>query len=90
MSVLYGTCKPASEWGDLATPARRMHVHKSLVSYSSDMDAFIAILHAHRENVHVNFHWGGGGGGVCATLIFCYKISSVALVSPCKSTNFSL
>ena len=43
---------------------------KSLVS---KLDAFIGPLHAHRENVHANFHCR-----VCVTLIFCYKITSVA------------
>ena len=47
---------PVSEWGDHATLAKRMHVCKSLVSYSQDMDAFIAILRVRREHVHANFH----------------------------------
>ena len=55
---------PASEWGYLATLARGMHVHK-FFCFPWDMDAFI-------ETVYVNFHCG-----VCATLIFCYKIASV-------------
>ena len=63
---------PASEWEDLATLAREMHVRKSLVSYPQEMHAFMAILRASRDNVHVNFHWG-----VCATLKFCYKIASI-------------
>ena len=40
------------------------------------MDAFIAILRAHRENVHANFHCG-----VCATFVFCIK-SQVELKCP--------
>ena len=40
------------------------------------MDAYVAILRAGRENVHVNFHCR-----VCVTLIFCNKIASVAQVS---------
>ena len=63
---------PASEWGNLATLARRMHMCKSLMRHG----AFIGILHAHRENVHTNFHCS-----VFVTLIFCYKITSIALVS---------
>ena len=49
---------PASQSGDLATLARRLHVCKSLVSYPWDMDAFVVILLARRENVHANFHCG--------------------------------
>ena len=64
---------PASEWGDLATLAREMHVRKSLISYNRYMDAFIGILYAYKENVHVNFYFT-----VCATLMFCHKITSVA------------
>ena len=65
---------PASEWGDLTR--RRMHLHKSFVSYPSDKDVFIVILRAPRENVHANVHCG-----ICATLKFCYKIANVARVS---------
>ena len=50
------SANPASEWGDLVTLARGMIVHKSLVSYPCDMDAFIGMLRAHRKNVHANFH----------------------------------
>ena len=49
---------PASEWEDLATLARRMHVRKSFIGYPLDMDVFTAILCAHRENVHANFPCG--------------------------------
>ena len=61
-----------SKWGDLTTLAREMHMRKSLVSYPREMDAFMAILRACRENVHVSFHCR-----VCATLKFCYKIARV-------------
>ena len=39
----------ASEWGDVATLARRMHLRKSLISYPLDMDALISILRACRK-----------------------------------------
>ena len=72
---------PAIEWGDLATLAREMHVRKSLVNNPWEMDAFMSILRARRENVHVNFHCRA-----CVTFKLCYKIASV----PCKSADFSL
>ena len=58
---------PASEWGDLATLARGMHLRKSLVSHPRDMDAFITILRAHFLCV------------IC--VIFCYKFTSLTYVS---------
>ena len=48
-----------SKWREPTTLARRMHVCKSLVSYPWDMDTFIAILCARRENVHANFSLRG-------------------------------
>ena len=62
-----------TEWGDLATLARGMHMWKSLVGYPRDMDAFIGLLCARREHVNAYFHCR-----VCLTLIFCYKIANVA------------
>ena len=72
---MYHTARanPASKGGDLATLTRRMHVRKSLVSYPLDIDAFVAIVFAHRKKVHSNFQCR-----VCAALIFSYKIGSVA------------
>ena len=72
--LYYTECtNPASEWGDLATLARGMHMCKPGISYARDMDAIMGILRACRENVHANFHCG-----FYAILIFCCKIASVA------------
>ena len=61
-----------SKCGEPTTLARRMHLPKSLMSYPWGMDAFVDMLRARRENVHVHFHCRA-----CTTLIFCYKIASV-------------
>ena len=57
---------------DLATLARRMHVCKSL-----KLPLRHGCVGSHtactQKNVHANFYCG-----VCATLIYCYKITSVA------------
>ena len=50
-------------------PRNNVNSFKKSVTYSISKN----ILRAHRENVHANFHCG-----VCATLIFCYKMASVA------------
>ena len=49
---------PVSEWGALATLARITHVLKSLLNFPWDMDAFVVILCAAENNVHVSFHCG--------------------------------
>ena len=46
------------KWRKSTTLARRIHVHKSPVSYPQDMDAFVAMLF-----LHANFHCG-----VCACI----------------------
>ena len=59
---------PASGWGRLCNTRK-----ENACAQVGNMDVFIAILHARRGNVYFNFYCG-----VCATLIFCYKIASVA------------
>ena len=47
------------------------------------MDAFIATLYAHRENVHANFHCGV----LCDLDILLYNLKC-SLTVPCKSADF--
>ena len=46
---LTACANPLSNWGGHATIARKTHVAKSLINSLGDMDAFVAMLQAHRE-----------------------------------------
>ena len=73
------------KWGEPTALAKRMHECKSLISYTCDMDVFMALLLAHRENAHFNFYCGDANflcnQDMRARVMGCKRGSIVPIVS---------